>query len=335
MTEATSLAMDSVTLTNTNAGGYNGFVFKLSGSTGTVSWAKIAASGSSYFRGITVDPSDNIYVTGEYISPTLTIGTTTLNNADTSGSSSDAFLLKADSSTGALSWAQSVGGTNYESSPFMVTDGLGYIYLIFASGSSTLAMGATTITVPGSGFRRAVAKIDASTGVPTWAIQLTGVNDYVALAVDPTDSNLYVTGTFSDATLAIGAFTLTNSGGTNSNNEVFLAKLDKTTGAALTAVSYGGIYADYVTAMCVDSTGAATLVGSFQGNSGTTTLTFDGVTLTLQGQGDTYVARVVEVSGWFGRTREIADWCLCARLPTELYCGIATSPISPFPDRRF
>jgi hypothetical protein len=302
--------MDSVTLTNTNAGGYNGIYFKLDGSTGAVSWAKIAASGSSYFRGITVDTSDNIYITGEYISPTLTIGTTTLNNADTSGSSSDVVLLKADSSNGALSWAQSVGGTSYESSPFMVADSLGYIYLIFVSGSSTLAVGATTITVPGSGSRRVVAKVDASTGVPTWAIQLTGVNDYVALAVDPTDSNLYVTGTFSDATLAIGDFTLTNSGGTNNNNDLFLAKLDKTTGAALSAVSYGGISVEYVTAVCVDSTGATTLVGTFEGTSGTSTLTFDGVTLTLQGEGATYVARVTsmaEVSGRFGRTRETAD----------------------------
>jgi hypothetical protein len=296
-TEASSLVMDSITLTN--AGGYNGIYFKLDGSTGTVSWAEIVASSSqSHLDAITVDTSDNIYTIGYYLSPTLTIGTTTLTNADTSGNNDDIYLLKVDSSNGALSWAQSFGGTSGEYDSFMAADRVGNIYISFKYDSPTLVMGATTITAPSSGSGLVVAKVDASTGVPTWAVELT--NGAAALAVDPTDSNLYVTGSFYDPTLAIGAFTLTNSDAINGNGDVFLAKLDKTTGTALTAVSYGDSSGDdYVNAMCVGSTGATTLLGYFRGNPGTSTLTFDGVTLTLQGQKDTYVARVITVSGWF------------------------------------
>lgn len=181
----------------------------------------------------------------------------------------------------------------------MAADSLGNLYLGFTSSSSTLVMGATTITDP---HGRVVAKLDASTGVPTWAVTL--VQGTVALAVDPIDSNVYIAGMFSDVTVEIGSFTLTNSDTINSASDLFLAKLDKTTGAALSAVSYGNTSSRDVTAMCVGSTGATTLVGYFQGTAGTTTMTFDGVTLTLQGGQDTFVARVVAVSGWFRRTRD-------------------------------
>lgn len=112
-TSESSLALDSNTLTNTNTGNDNGIFFKLSGSTGTVAWAMSAtSSGNSVLNGITVDPSDNIYITGQYKdSTTVTIGTTTLNNADSSGSTYDILLLKVASSNGALLWAQSVGGS--------------------------------------------------------------------------------------------------------------------------------------------------------------------------------------------------------------------------------
>jgi hypothetical protein len=165
-----------------------------------------------------------------------------------------------------------------------------------------------------------VAKLDPSTGVPTWAIEL--IEGAFALAVDPTDSDLYVTGNFYDVTVEIGNFTLANSDA-NGNGDVFLAKLDKTTGAALSAVRYGGTSDELVTAICVDSTGATTLVGNFYGTPGTSTLTFGGTTLALQGSSDTFVARVVGVSGSLRRIRETAEWCFCTRLP-------ATDLVSPF-----
>jgi hypothetical protein len=307
-TLASSLVMDSITITKDAADYSAGIYFQLDGSTGTVSWVKSAGStGTAVFTGITVDTSNNLYITGHYDSSTLTIGTTTFTNA---ASSSDVLLFKVDSSNGDLGWAQDFGGTGGESGAIVAADLLGNLYLSFSYNSPTVVMGTTTLT----GHGVAVAKVDASTGVPIWAVQ--SLYETTALAVDPTDSRIYVAGRFTPATIEIGAFTLTNSDPTAGSNDVYLAKLDNSTGTALAAVSYGdSSSSESISSVCVDSTGANTLVGSSGSNDFASTLTFDGVTFNIDNYGAAYVARValvvVEVSGGLGRTRDTADWCAC------------------------
>ncbi len=88
------------------------FVVKYDAS-GNVVWAKSAGGTSNDIgNGIAVDASGNSYVTGYFVSPTITFSTTTLTNA--SSGTSDMFVVKYDAS-GNVVWARSAGGTNYDS----------------------------------------------------------------------------------------------------------------------------------------------------------------------------------------------------------------------------
>jgi len=78
---------------------------------GAWGWALRAGSISddNAYKVIT-DIAGNVYVTGNFNSPTVTFGGTTLINADPSGSTGDIFLAKFDPFGGVI-WAKSFGGT--------------------------------------------------------------------------------------------------------------------------------------------------------------------------------------------------------------------------------
>ncbi len=66
----------------TNAGSVGIFIVKYD-DTGTVAWARQAGgSGGDEARGIAIDPSGSIYVTGYFTSPNATFGSITLTNSD-------------------------------------------------------------------------------------------------------------------------------------------------------------------------------------------------------------------------------------------------------------
>ncbi|HLG35807.1 MAG TPA: SBBP repeat-containing protein [Bacteroidia bacterium] len=79
-----------------SAGGWDIFVSKLD-SAGNFAWAK-ASGGADYDRGnaIALNNSGNVYVTGYFNSPSINFGSDTLINADSSGSVSEIFIVKID-----------------------------------------------------------------------------------------------------------------------------------------------------------------------------------------------------------------------------------------------
>ncbi|MBI3501256.1 MAG: T9SS type A sorting domain-containing protein, partial [Bacteroidetes bacterium] len=84
------------TTTLTNAGNYDIFIVKYDAS-GTVLWATSAGgTNSDVGRSIATDANGNVLVTGYFLSPTLTFGTTTLTNAG----GWDMFIVKLGSTTG-------------------------------------------------------------------------------------------------------------------------------------------------------------------------------------------------------------------------------------------
>ena len=72
-------------------------------------WAKSA--GGSYYDygvGIVEDGAGNSYVTGNFGSPSITFGSTTLTNADNTGNTSDMYIVKYDAG-GNVVWAKGAG----------------------------------------------------------------------------------------------------------------------------------------------------------------------------------------------------------------------------------
>lgn len=137
------------TTTLTNVANTDAFLAKYN-SSGVLTWAQaITGTSFEYCRGITTDSGNNIYVTGNYNSPTLNFGTLTLPNT-TASSFSDAFIAKYNS-LGTIQWATHPIGSNSEFGRGISTDATGNVYI---SGHYNIAgptaFGTTTLTSTGA-----------------------------------------------------------------------------------------------------------------------------------------------------------------------------------------
>ena len=98
------LVFDTVSINN--HGITNAFLFKFDGN-GNAIWGKcIGGSNYDYGYAVIADHSGNIFLTGDFGSPSLTLGTFVLNNAG----QNDIFLVKY-SPSGNVLWAKGVGGS--------------------------------------------------------------------------------------------------------------------------------------------------------------------------------------------------------------------------------
>ncbi|MFI5253380.1 MAG: SBBP repeat-containing protein [Bacteroidota bacterium] len=93
---------------------------------------------------VTADTLNHIYLTGTFIAPTVTFGSTTLTNQG----SLDFYLLRYDYA-GNLQSAQSWGGSGADWCEGSVADGWGNCYLVGAFASPTITLGSTTLTSHG------------------------------------------------------------------------------------------------------------------------------------------------------------------------------------------
>lgn len=132
--------------TLTSQGGQDVYIVKFS-SSGNVLWTNsIGGAGNEgqfSFKCLAIDPLNNIYITGEFISSNLTVGIFNLTNSGVS----DIFLAKYDAS-GNVVWAKQVGGSN-------VDDAYDIIYRpegIYLSGIVRTPVSFGTIQIPQGGF---------------------------------------------------------------------------------------------------------------------------------------------------------------------------------------
>lgn len=118
-----TVIFDSDTLTN--AGAIDMFLAKYD-SSGNFIWAKRAGGtlGEQGFD-VSTDAIGNIYVSGNFGSPTINFGSYVLTNAD---SIADVFLVKYDSS-GNILWAKSAGGSSLEQGKGVTADSFGNVFI--------------------------------------------------------------------------------------------------------------------------------------------------------------------------------------------------------------
>jgi hypothetical protein len=263
-------------------GGTDIFLAKYS-SAGALVWAKnIGGTSNDVGRAITLDGSENVYITGEYrTTADFNPGGTAKNL--TSVGNGDVFIAEY-SSAGSCLLAISVGGTSADAGYGIGVDGIGSVTITgefndiadFDPGTGTsnlTSAGATDIFL---------AQYDFSGNLLWYNSFGETSNDYSrGIAVDPNGGDIYITGVFNgtaDFNPAIGTTNLTSAG----LEDMFFAKYDAS-GGLVFAKSVGGSFSDLGAAITFDASGNVYVAGYFTGTdadfdpgAGTATLTDPG-----------------------------------------------------------
>ncbi len=253
----------------TDTGFQNAYIAKYS-SSGALVWAgsiATTAGDSSTVAGITLDSSNNVYLTGSFSGTAdfnLGSGTTQL-----SGGLGAAFVAKYDSS-GNLLWAEAMSGTNSGAGGTAITlDSSGNIYI---TGGFTGTVdfdpgtGVHNLTTVGGNNETFVEKLDPS-GNYVWAGAMGGTSGTWSGSIGVDGSgNVYVTGEFfgtSDFDPGTGTYNLT---AVDNSLEIYVAKLNSSGNFAWAEGIQNTGYTDndYAYSMAVDASGNVLLTGSFE-----------------------------------------------------------------------
>ncbi|HYV92883.1 MAG TPA: T9SS type A sorting domain-containing protein [Chitinophagales bacterium] len=277
-----TITFGSITLLNTN-GFADMFILKYD-SAGNVLWAK--TYGGSYYDYpfcVTADASGNIIVAGDFDSPTITFGSTTL----TSVGSGDMFIVKYDAAGNVL-WAKSAGGADdYDHARSVTTDSLGNIIAVGYFKSADITFGSTTLlNVSNNNLEDIfIVKYDAAGNV-LWAKSAGGNYGDAAYSVTADAAgNIIAAGIFYSTTLTFGSTTLTNANAGN-YDDIFIVKYDSA-GNVLWAKSAGGIANDVAYAVTTDPSGNIIAAGYFLSAS----ITFDSSTFLNAGGSDMFIVK--------------------------------------------
>jgi len=173
-------------------------------------------------------------------------------------------------------WAKRAGGTGFDNAFNVAVDASGNVYMVGTFNSPTITFGTTTLTNAGSGTTTDIflVKYDASGNV-LWAKSAGGLAyDIInSIAVDAS-GNVFISGSYSSASITFGTTTITNASGTGTYC-IFIAKFNSS-GTALWAKSPGGNSQDNVNGLTTDASGNAYITGEFSSSSltfGTSTIT--------------------------------------------------------------
>ncbi len=272
-----TITFESDTLFNA---GYNDIFLVKYDASGNVLWAKNAGgSGIDNSYSITKDSSGNVYVVGEFFSPTITFGSYTLNNAS-APDYSDIFIVKYDTNGNVL-WAKGAGGSEYDAGKSITTDVVGNVYVTGYFQSPTITFGSYTLNNSGIDDIFLV-KYDEN-GNTLWAKNAGGIyTDHGNSITTDASGNVYVTGEFASPIITFGGDTLFNVG----SDDIFLAKYDAN-GNILWVKDAGGSAGEQGYSINTDTSGNLYITGKF----GSPTITFGSDTLYNAGSDDIFLVK--------------------------------------------
>ena len=158
---SSTISFGSTTLTNADPGTFDFYLTKFDSSCNSV-WAKRAGGNETdYSNSMDMDVNQDLYITGNFFSSTITFGSTTLHNG--SGLACDFFVTKFDTS-GNILWATSAGGDNYDVGGNIKVDANSNAYIIGEFSSSSISFGNTTLINSGQ-YDFYLSKLDFNTGL--------------------------------------------------------------------------------------------------------------------------------------------------------------------------
>ena len=278
---------DSISFGNTTLNGssseYSQFLAKFT-TAGNLIWAKNIASAAPghymEYNALEVDAKHNVLMAGSFDQGNLLLDGIPLSNSDASATSYDYFAARFNPDGNTL-WAASGGSPDkddFGTSLCISPQGAFYIGTMYQD---------TGVIINGGQIR--ICKYN-NTGTVAWNEMINANNGALlgALASD-SEGDLYLTGAYSGI-VTLDSITLDEEGG-----GCFVAKYNQT-GDAVWAKSSKSNATDvsvFTTGIGVDQTGTVSISGSYVYSLLTpvTTVTFDTVTLTLQGNRDAFLAQ--------------------------------------------
>ncbi|MBA3705606.1 MAG: SBBP repeat-containing protein, partial [Bacteroidetes bacterium] len=209
--------------------------------------------------GVATDKSGNVYTIGYFNSPTIIFGTTTLTNADNSGSSSDVFIVKSDS-CGNIVWAKKAGDQDYDDrGKAITTDKNGNVYVTGSYYSYYIKFGSDSLANTGTGWSTYIAKYSPSGNV-LWAKGMNasgGVNS-TGITIDK-NGDLLMSGYYMSDSVKLDAIKLI---GNSSENRILIAKYNSNTGNVMWAKN-AEYSSNKLSGITTDTTGNVFVSGSF------------------------------------------------------------------------
>ncbi len=220
MFSSTSINFGTGALTNAGAATQDLFAVKYNAS-GTAVWSsRHGGSADDYGNGIAVK-KNNVYITGGFVSPSISFGGTTLNNAGTA--TSDVLTVKFDLAGNTI-WGAGAGDIDSEAGNAIALDAFGNVFICGYYGSNTLMWGTNSLTNNSPGTREVFVASYTYGGATGWIASATGgVYDEIGygVAVNGAGTDVYAAGMFNSYTGTFG----TNSISKGCGDDVFVAKL--------------------------------------------------------------------------------------------------------------
>ncbi len=263
---------------------------------GAYRWS-LRAGNTSNDNGIAIATNGTDVFALGFFTTSAVFGTTTL----TSNGAADAYVVKLNASNGAVSWAVNYGGTSGDSPHGICLDASNNIYILNSFNTSYTSCSATYTSVGSSDI--VIQKMNPSDGSCIWATSGGSVSGDggtgTAVCYVPESDKIVVSTAFSGATATFGSFSLSNMDGGTVQNDIAILELNASTGAYISAISFGTTAADDAGSCVYDpSTGDVFISGGFP-SSMTVPNGSSGITLSNAGANDIWVGRYSPVNHYF------------------------------------
>jgi len=246
----------------TRNGGTDAYVLKLSSDGKNLLYSTyIGGDGDDVAFDITLDPSQNMYITGETGSTDFPI-TGNAFNGTFAGGTSDAFILKLNPSGSSLIYSSFIGGNDYDLGTDIVLDKTGNAYIAGHTWSKDFVVtaGAFCMTSTGDTIDGFISKVNPAGDALVFSTYLGGSSNDIPNAIEVDDSMyVYLTGETDSKDFPITHGTYSTV--INGNTDAFLVKLNASGDRLVFSTFLGGHYDDSGIDLKLDQYGEIYLLG--------------------------------------------------------------------------
>jgi hypothetical protein len=259
-------------LSSGNSLTYDGFICKLDAN-GNLLWVKkfgASTTTSTYVYSMSSFIFGNFYLGGMFsgiVDFDPGPGTSTLTSGQASSFYMDNVFVCQFDASGNLSWARKMGGDNTSQCRSVAADNQGNVYstgYFIGTGDFDPGSGVLNLSTAGNYHGAFASKLDLF-GNFVWAKHIAGTSQFAeGKSIDSDASSVYIMGAFegtSDFDPESGTFNLTSSG----NTDLFISRLDASTGNFITATKIGGPGIESVGSLHVTNSGQVFSTGGFTG----------------------------------------------------------------------